>query len=117
VQQIPDLTPDSDPNQMLFGVYATYWLDMMAYDQIATAQNLDIPMLILQGERDYQVTMTDFELWQSTLADKPNVTFISYPTLNHLFLAGEGQSTPTEYTLPSHIPIEVITDIVNWIIP
>lgn len=115
VQQIANLTPDSDPNQMLFGVHVTYWLDMMAYDQIATAQNLDIPLLILQGERDYQVTMTDFELWQSSLADKANVTFISYPALNHLFLAGEGQSTPVEYLTPSHIPEDVITDIVNWI--
>ncbi len=116
VQQIANLTPDSDPNQLLFGVYVPYWLDLMAYDQIATAQNLDIPLLILQGERDYQVTMTDFELWQSALADKSDVTFISYPALNHLFLAGEGQSTPVEYTIPSHIPEEVIIDIVNWIL-
>ncbi|MDZ4669385.1 MAG: alpha/beta fold hydrolase [Phototrophicales bacterium] len=116
LQAINQLTPDSDPNQLLFGAYTPYWLDMLVYDQIATAQNLEIPLLILQGERDYQVTMQDFELWQSSLADKADVTFISYPALNHLFLAGEGVSTPVEYAIQSHIPEEVISDIVNWIV-
>jgi dienelactone hydrolase len=114
-QQILTLSADADPNQTLLGVYVTYWLDLMAYNQIETAQNLTTPMLILQGERDYQVTMEDFALWQSSLADKPDVTFISYPALNHLFLVGEGASTPTEYGIPSHIPEEVINDIVTWI--
>jgi dienelactone hydrolase len=115
LQAINQLTPDSDPNQVLFGAYVPYWLDMLAYSQTETAQNLEIPILILQGERDYQVTMTDFELWQSSLVDKADVTFISYPALNHLFLAGEGVSTPAEYAVQSHIPVEVIDDIVNWL--
>lgn len=110
---IKDLTPDSDLTQPLFGAYPTYWLDMMAYDQVETAQNLNIHMLILQGERDYQVTMEDFALWQSSL-NPSYATFISYPALNHLFLAGEGISTPTEYAIQSYIPQEVIDDIVAW---
>jgi hypothetical protein len=111
---IKDLTPDSDPNLVLFGANLPYWLDMMAYDQVATAQNLAIPTLILQGERDYQVTMEDFALWQSSL-DPSYATFISYPALNHLFLVGEGQSTPAEYTTQGYIPQEVIDDIVAWL--
>lgn len=112
---IKDLSPDSDPNLVLFGANPPYWLDMMAYDQVGTAQNLTIPMLILQGERDYQVTMEDFALWQSAL-DSSYATFISYPTLNHLFLVGEGEgmSTPAEYMMPSHVPQQVIDDIVAW---
>lgn len=110
---IKELTPDSDLTQPLFGAYPTYWLDIMGYDQIETAQNLTIPMLILQGERDYQVTMEDFALWQSSL-NPSYATFISYPALNHLFLAGEGISTPTEYATQGYIPQDVIDDIVAW---
>ncbi len=73
-------------------------------------------MLILQGERDYQVTMEDFEIRQNKLANRSNVTFVSYPALNHLFCPGQGKSTPGEYTKEQkHVSPEVIQDIVTWI--
>lgn len=112
VETILTLTEESDPNQFLFGAYVPYWLDLMAYDQVATAQALDIPILVLQGERDYQVTMVDFELWQEAL---PDATFISYPALNHIFLPGEGMGTPAEYAVAGHVSETVIVDMVNWI--
>jgi hypothetical protein len=34
-------------------------------------------MLILQAERDYQVTMEDFAVWKKALAGRSNVTFCS----------------------------------------
>jgi fermentation-respiration switch protein FrsA (DUF1100 family) len=72
-------------------------------------------MLILQGERDYQVRMKDFDLWKTGLAHKHNVTLRSYPKLNHLFVAGEGKSTPDEYAKPGHVSPEAIGDIADWI--
>lgn len=74
-----------------------------------------MPILILQGERDYQVTMQDFELWQSNLSGKSNVAFRSYPALNHLFLEGESKSTPSEYNVEKNIPGYVINDMASWI--
>ena len=53
--------------------------------------------LILQGGRDYQVTPANFDDWKKGLNDSPNVTFKLYPQLNHLFVAGEGQSSPEEH--------------------
>jgi len=35
-------------------------------------------MLILQGERDYQVTMPEFARWKAALAARTDVTFHSY---------------------------------------
>jgi dienelactone hydrolase len=110
------LDESSDPSTTYMGIPAPYWLDLKNYDPVATAQELDLPLLILQGERDYQVTMVDFEGWKTGLEARDNVTFISYPALNHLFLSGEGpKSTPDEYNVPGHVPQEVITDIVSWI--
>ncbi len=60
-----------------FGLPLSYWRDLRGYDQIATAAHLNIPMLIVQGERDYQVTMTaGEELDIKSAADLPNVTKI-----------------------------------------
>ena len=72
-------------------------------------------MLILQGERDYQVTMEDFGLWRKALGPRKNVIFKTYPGLNHLFIHGKGKCTPSEYLTPGHVSATVIDDIVTWI--
>ncbi len=111
----PDLKPDAPDSLLPYNVSAPYWIDINHYNQIKTAQELTIPILLVQGERDYQVTMTDYNLWKDKLGKKKNVTFHSYPKLNHLFLEGEGKSTPTEYDKPGHVPLYVINDIANWV--
>ncbi|MGH9810826.1 MAG: alpha/beta hydrolase family protein, partial [Terriglobia bacterium] len=92
-----------------------YWLSLRAYDAPATAAKLKVPMLVLQGERDYQVSMKDFEGWKKALKGRDNVRFKSYPKLNHLFVEGEGKSQPREYGEPGHISGAVLDDIVAWI--
>jgi uncharacterized protein len=93
----------------------SYWKDLNAYNPAETAAKLTTPMLVLQGERDYQVTMADLEGWRKALNGKSGVTIKSYPTLNHLFMPGEGKSTPSEYQKPDHIPDFVLDDLAAWI--
>ena len=69
-----------------------------------------MPVLILQGERDYQVTMADFKGWKKALSGRAGVTLKSYPKLNHLFAPGEGRSSPAEYEKPGHVAAEVVED-------
>lgn len=83
--------------------------------QVETAAALTTPVLIMQGERDYQVTMDDFRLWKQALGANGNVTLRSYPALNHIFTEGEGQSTPQEYMVRKDIPEVVIDDICRFI--
>lgn len=103
------------PEELPLNLPAPYWQSLNAYRQVELAKKLKQPILILQGERDYQVTMTDFELWKKALADKPKNTFISYPALNHLFLKGEGKSMPSEYETQGNVEEKVITDMSDWI--
>jgi hypothetical protein len=104
-----------DPWIALSNLPQTYRADLLLYNPAAQARTLDTPMLILQGERDYQVTMKDFALWRASLNVRKNATFRSYPNLNHLFIAGQGKSTPAEYERPAHVASEVIADIAAWI--
>ena len=83
--------------------------------QTAAARRLTLPMLILQGERDYQVTMEDYSLWQQVLKGKTNVVYHSYPRLNHPFMEGDGKSTPMEYQMEGHVATYVIDDISSFI--
>jgi hypothetical protein len=48
-----------------------YWLSLRGYDAPAVAGALGIPVLILQGARDYQVTAPDFEGWKRALDGRP----------------------------------------------
>ena len=106
---------DSSSKDSYFAAPASYWLDLQGYDPPQLALSLKMPMLILQGERDYQVTKKDYERWTAALQGRANVTFKTYPKLNHLFFAGEGQSLPKEYEKTEHVIGEVIDDIVRWI--
>ena len=107
---------DSTPAAILpLSVPASYWLDLRGYQPAETAKNLKIPMLILRGERDYQVTVVDFDGWRKSLWERPDVEFKSYPKLNHFFIEGEGKITPAEYDLAGNIAPYVIEDIAAWI--
>ena len=109
------LSEDTSKGELPLGVPANYWLDLRGYDPAEAAKSLSRPMLILQGERDYQVTMEDFANWKKALGSRKDVTFISYPGLNHLFVEGKGKSTPAEYSAPGNVAKVVVDDIVKWI--
>ena len=112
---LPSGTSDSYKEEQLEKLRSAAPHYLQPQGQIAVARKLDIPMLILQGERDYQVTMQDFHLWQQSLKGKGRAVFHSYPSLNHLFMHGEGKSSPMEYQLQGHVSDKVTNDIAEFI--
>jgi len=113
VQKIKNL--DINQSEFVLGAPRSYWADLATYDPVVTAESLLIPLLILQGTRDYQVTMTDFAGWNETFYGTPSVTLRTYPSLNHFFIAGTGVPTNAEYLIEGHVAEEVISDIAYWI--
>jgi dipeptidyl aminopeptidase/acylaminoacyl peptidase len=111
-----DLPANTLASELPFGIPATYWLDLRDYDPAAEAKKIKRPLLVLQGERDYQVTMEDFARWQEALSSRDDVKFISYPKLNHLFVEGVGKSAPAEYFATGNVAAEVVQDIAAWIL-
>ena len=103
-------------DELVLNAPLAYWEYLADYDSVSIAENLTIPMLILQGERDYQVTIEyDFVKWENTFYNSENVTLKSYESLNHLFISGSGQPTNTEYNNPGNVDEQVINDIATWI--
>lgn len=114
----PDLSPSVPAADLPLGLPASYWLDLRGYDPVATAAALDVPMLILQGGRDYQVTVEDdLASWRAGLAHRSDVTIRVYPAHNHLFFPGTGPSTPAEYEPARHVDPAVVADIAAWLAP
>ena len=113
----PALKPTDTVDFFGSPIPGSYFLDLRSYDPAKVAAGLKVPILILQGGRDYQVTTTDFEIWKKELANDPRVTFKFYPTYTHLFNpgAGSGPPSPQDYAIPGNVSEDVITDIAKWI--
>ena len=82
-------------------------------------RSLTKPILVMQGEKDFQVKAdTDFRLYKELLADHPNASFILYENLNHAFVPsvyGSISKAKQEYGVEQHIGENVIADIARWI--
>jgi hypothetical protein len=112
---VKSLDPSKPHPPVLLGLPAAYFLDLKSYEPAAEAKRLSIPLLFLQGERDFQVTMEDFGMWKAGLADSKLAGFRTYPALNHLFIAGEGPGSPAEYRKPGNVAPAVVEDIATWL--
>jgi dienelactone hydrolase len=98
----PALSPDQTVELPTGGsVTGAYFLDVRGYDPPALAATLPVRMLVLQGERDYQVTMTDFEGWRAALSFRPDVVLKVYPGLNHLFVPAKAPRPPRSTSAPA----------------
>ncbi len=113
----PSLNATDDVRVPFAGsIPGAYFLAMRGYHPEEVAASLPGHALILQGERDYQVTKADYSGWQKALSRKPRVTFKLYPDLNHAFAKGEGPPDNREYEKPGqHVDVRVVDDIASWI--
>jgi dipeptidyl aminopeptidase/acylaminoacyl peptidase len=104
-----------DTGPLILGAPPAYWADLNRYDAAVAAQKLTLPILLLHGDRDYQVTTRDHAALVSAITGKPNVTAQEFPRLNHLFMAGEGPSRPEEYQHAGHVDQAVVDAIVAFV--
>lgn len=114
--QDPTFNPDHPPAGYNFGS-PHFMYDVSRWRPVEEARLRTEPLLILQGARDYQVTVkNEYTKWQEGLSNRRNVQFNEYPKLNHFFTEGDGElSLPSEYEIPANIPEYVIQDIIKWV--
>jgi dienelactone hydrolase len=112
----PSLSDQVPAKDLPLGLHPAYWLALREYRPAEVALSLEMRIFVLQGGRDYQVTVEgDYPGWQKALGRKSNATLKLYPRLSHTFTPGEGRATPQEYLAAAHVDGEVIRDIASWI--
>jgi dienelactone hydrolase len=108
--------PRHPPAGLFSGLSQGYWLSLYDYHQVAVAKALSMPMLVMQGGGDFQVSpVLDFARWQKELAGRPHATFHLYPGLSHFFTAAGKTGTVADYQAPAHVDAQVIGDIAAWV--
>ena len=114
LDKLQDLDSLTEEDQVA-GVYSAYWKWLAAYDILDAAREITEPVLLLQGEEDYQVTMEDFEIWRSAVGDKENWHLISYPGLTHAFVPGEKAEGSAVYARDGKVQENVILEIAAFV--
>ena len=114
--RIKALKPDSGIEASdLMGIPEEYWLDLQDYEPVEEMKDETRPILIIQGGRDYQVDLNEYQAWLDGLEGMENARFILIDDLNHMMAAGDGQSTPDEYQNLSEVDNRVGDAITNFI--
>jgi len=100
----------------VLGASMIYWKSMADVRSAEIAGKLGkLPILVLQGGRDYQVTEVDFNAFRQAVKGRANAAFHVYPDLNHCFQKGEGKAKPAEYLKPAFVDERVIREIATWV--
>jgi dienelactone hydrolase len=105
---------------LYMGTYPAYYLyEMNQYDAIGLIKAQQTPVLILQGEKDFQVLADgDFSLYQEALSGETRVQMTLFPGLNHLFMPSTATTlleAMNEYNSASRIPDDVFDEMAQFI--
>ncbi len=106
-----------DPSVAIAGAYPAYWQDLLNYDPIEAAKTISQPVLVLQGEEDYQVPMSEFEQWKKAFENQENWEFHSYSGLSHMMMPGNLETNPnTYYMTKANVDERVVEDLAHFIL-
>lgn len=115
-----DLSDEEAKAKKVGGGTTLYYFKEMGQPTVAQwLEKTSKPMLIMQGEDDFQVkAAVDFAMYRELLSARDNVTFRLYPGLNHAFVTARSRSiadAKQEFTPERHIGSEVLDDLADWI--
>ena len=116
---LADMPAEELQKQTFFGINAYYQADEMSVDAAQTAVDLDLPLFIAQGEKDWQVRPADgVEAWQAKLPQDFDAVYKLYPDMTHMLfdLQGTPTGTAADYmAADARVSEALIEDIAAWI--
>jgi hypothetical protein len=99
----------------ILGMPFAYWQDWSKRDGVAMVKRLGKPVLVIHGDRDYQVIDADIAAWRDGLAGTRLARFVTLAGDNHLLVTGTGPSHPLEYKRPAHVDARAVDAIVRFV--
>lgn len=93
---------------------ASYYYDLHRRNHLGAAEGLSIPILVVQGGKDYQVTGADFEIWKRRLERKPSARFHLCDRCYHLMIETDGAPGPETYKADGHVSADLIRVLASW---
>ena len=77
-------------------------------------ENSTMPLIVLQGEEDFETGMEDFRAWRTVLKGRAHTEYRSFKKLNHYFINYSGKKDATEYDTAGKVNTSVTDVIAAW---
>ena len=111
----PNVPPIAQP--VTLPMYRTFMQSLAAYDPVDEVRRLRLPLLVVQGATDLQITKRDAEL---LAAAQPKATVVVLPNVNHVLKQMESMDVQVQlasYRNPA-LPLapDVVPTIAGWIL-
>ena len=108
-------------NMMRKQLQPEWFMESYQHNFEEQAKQIRCPVLLIAGEKDYQVPAADVQYMAETIKNSGNkdVTFTSLPDLNHMLRYNNGAVTPKSQlqSLKEHsLDQRVLDNIGNWLI-
>ncbi len=119
IRKLDNTKEEDEWTNILLNQYVCFWIDLNAYDYPQMVADSDKPVLIMQGDADYQIqTDPDYNGWTEILSGKDNAVCKLYEGVNHMMMKTEGPFTNVskQYERPLHVAEEIISDMASWIL-
>ena len=79
-----------------------------------STKNTTIPLLFLQGDKDFETPLKYFEKWQSLLTGRAHTAYHQYKQLGHYLFTGTTEPSARDYDAKNSVSSGVFTDVANW---
>lgn len=111
---------EKDPTKELpFPLPLRYLRDLYENDPVEVASNLEVPMLVCHGKRDWQVGMDQFERWKEGLKVREEAVgheFRLYEDVGHTMTPVEEEKFGSwQYAEPAHVKEELVKDVIDFV--
>jgi dienelactone hydrolase len=113
-----DIRSGKTPSTRLVeGATSAYWRDRMNRDPGLKARNLQLPVLVLQGGFDKEISEADYDRLELLLRKKRGATpqFRWFPNLDHLFMPTATKPAQASLNHDRHVDGAVIQTVARWI--
>lgn len=77
--------------------------------------NSTLPLLVIQGEQDFETPAKHYEQWQTLLKGRSHIVYRSYRGLNHYFMPSSGKTDASDYDKEGKFSRPVIKEIGKWL--
>ena len=109
----------STPKDFMMPLCMSYFIDDFENDPVHVARGLEIPMLFMQGKKDWQVPASDLEIWREGLkwsSAEQRATFLLYDDVGHLSVPFKNEEKGAfQYDEPGHVSELMVKDVAKWI--
>lgn len=107
---------DTTSKEDLLGLPRSVWLELRGYDPLESVKQITIPLFLVQGGRDYQTSLEDFEAWKEAIYSGGCESVQLYlDNLNHLYMPGTGKSLPSEYQTAGKVSEDVTNAMASFV--